>query len=67
MDYQNVIEQARSCIGPYCRACPVCDGRACKNTMPGPGAKGMGMWRSEISRSGRKSGSTWIPSVRNSP
>ena len=42
MDYQNVIEQARSCIGPYCRACPVCDGRACKNTMPGPGAKGIG-------------------------
>ena len=39
MDYQNVIEQARSCIGPYCRACPVCDGRACKNTMPGPGSK----------------------------
>ena len=42
MEYQNVIEQARGCIGPYCKACAVCDGRACKNTMPGPGAKGIG-------------------------
>ena len=37
MDYQKVIEQARTCIGPYCKACAVCNGRACKNTMPGPG------------------------------
>ena len=36
MDYQKVIEQARTCIGPYCKACAVCNGRACKNTMPGP-------------------------------
>lgn len=42
MEYQKVIEQARGCIGPYCKACAVCDGRACKNTMPGPGAKGIG-------------------------
>ena len=42
MDYQKVIEQARTCIGPYCKACAVCNGRACKNTMPGPGAKGIG-------------------------
>lgn len=42
MDYQQVIENARGCIGPYCKACPVCNGAACKNTMPGPGAKGTG-------------------------
>ena len=22
--------------------CPICDGRACGNTIPGPGAKGIG-------------------------
>ena len=42
MTYQEVLEQARTCSGPYCKACPVCNGRACKNTMPGPGAKGTG-------------------------
>lgn len=42
MTYQEVIQAARECSGPYCKACPVCNGRACKNTMPGPGAKGSG-------------------------
>lgn len=42
MTYAEVLEHARGCIGPYCKACPVCNGRACKNTMPGPGAKGSG-------------------------
>lgn len=42
MNYQEVLEQAKSCIGKYCRACSVCNGRACKNQVPGPGAKGMG-------------------------
>lgn len=42
MTYQEVLENARACSGPYCKACPVCNGRACKNTMPGPGAKGSG-------------------------
>lgn len=42
MTYQQVLEAARTCSGPYCKACPVCNGRACKNTMPGPGAKGSG-------------------------
>lgn len=42
MTYQEVVEQARTCIGDYCKACPVCNGRACKNQMPGPGAKGVG-------------------------
>ena len=42
MDYKEVIIKARDCIGPYCKACPVCNGAACRNTMPGPGAKGIG-------------------------
>jgi len=42
MNYQQVLEAARGCIGPYCKACNVCNGRACRNQMPGPGAKGVG-------------------------
>ena len=42
MTYEEVLEQARTCIGEYCKACPVCDGRACSNKVPGPGAKGTG-------------------------
>ena len=42
MTYPEVLAAARDCIGPYCKACPVCNGRACGNTVPGPGAKGPG-------------------------
>ena len=42
MTYQEVLENARTCSGPHCKACPVCNGRACSNIMPGPGAKGSG-------------------------
>ena len=42
MNYQDVLTEARSVIGKYCKACPVCNGRACGNQMPGPGAKGSG-------------------------
>lgn len=42
MTYQEVLENARTCIGPYCKACPVCNGRACGKQLPGPGSKGMG-------------------------
>ena len=42
MEYSEVIQNARRCIGPYCKACNVCNGVVCKNTMPGPGAKGVG-------------------------
>lgn len=42
MNYQEILQQARTCIGPYCKACPVCNGLVCKNTIPGPGAKGSG-------------------------
>ena len=39
MNYNEVLENARGCIGPYCKACPVCNGKACGNAMPGPGCK----------------------------
>ena len=42
MTYEEVMKQAKGEVGPYCRVCPVCDGRACKNQIPGPGAKGIG-------------------------
>lgn len=42
MTYQQVLEQARQCSGPYCKVCPVCNGKACGASMPGPGAKGTG-------------------------
>jgi 4-hydroxymandelate oxidase len=42
MDYREVLARARSNMGPLCKSCPVCDGRACGNAIPGPGAKGTG-------------------------
>ena len=42
MTYQEVLENARVCIGSYCKACNICNGRACRNQIPGPGAKGVG-------------------------
>ena len=42
MTYQEILTNARGCIGPYCKACPVCNGRACGSAVPGPGAKGSG-------------------------
>ena len=42
MNYQEVINEAKTCMGAYCKVCPACNGRACKNQMPGPGAKGVG-------------------------
>ena len=42
MTYSEVLANARECIGKYCKACPVCNGVACKNQIPGPGAKGVG-------------------------
>ena len=42
MNYSECIENARPRIGKYCKACPECNGRACKNQMPGPGSKGIG-------------------------
>lgn len=42
MNYQEILENARTCMGPYCKACSVCNGKACTSQMPGPGAKGTG-------------------------
>ena len=42
MNFSEVIAKAKECIGDKCHACPVCNGRACRNVMPGPGAKGVG-------------------------
>lgn len=41
MNYTECIENARPRLGKYCKACPECNGRACKNQMPGPGSKGV--------------------------
>ena len=42
MDWNEVVTAARPLVGEHCKACPVCDGRGCKNRIPGPGAKGSG-------------------------
>ena len=42
MTYQEILAAARECNGPYCKACEVCSGMGCRNTIPGPGAKGSG-------------------------
>ena len=43
MNYKELMEKSREVMGTkLCKSCPVCDGRACRNTMPGPGAKGIG-------------------------
>lgn len=43
MTYTDVIKEARVAMGgKLCKACDVCNGRACRNMIPGPGAKGLG-------------------------
>ncbi|MEE3420058.1 MAG: alpha-hydroxy-acid oxidizing protein [Lachnospiraceae bacterium] len=42
MTYQEMLENARTCMGSYCKACTECNGKVCKNQVPGPGAKGIG-------------------------
>ena len=43
MNYMELMEKSREVMGTkLCKSCPVCDGKACRNTMPGPGAKGIG-------------------------
>ncbi len=42
MTYSELLVESRKFIGDKCKACPVCNGMACKNTIPGPGAKGSG-------------------------
>lgn len=42
ISYKEILENAKKNIGPYCKACAECNGKACKNQIPGPGAKGVG-------------------------
>ncbi|NMC32313.1 MAG: alpha-hydroxy-acid oxidizing protein [Veillonellaceae bacterium] len=42
MNYNEVLANARTCVGKYCKACNICNGIACRNSIPGPGAKGSG-------------------------
>ncbi len=42
MTYEEILQNARTCVGDVCKACPVCNGKACGGKMPGPGAKGSG-------------------------
>ncbi len=42
MTYQEILDRCRDQIGPFCKSCKICNGMACKNTVPGPGAKGLG-------------------------
>ena len=41
MTYQEVLANARDPKNK-CKACPVCNGKACSNHIPGPGSKGIG-------------------------
>jgi len=41
MTYQEVLANARDPKNK-CKACPVCNGKACGNNIPGPGSKGIG-------------------------
>ena len=42
MNVNELRAKSKEVIGPICKACPICDGRACSNKIPGPGAKGRG-------------------------
>ena len=42
MTWKGICDQARDHIKPNCKACLVCDGRACGNNVAGPGALGYG-------------------------
>lgn len=42
MTYETVLQKSREVMGSYCKSCPICNGKACRNQIPGPGAKGVG-------------------------
>ena len=42
MTFNEVTAAARGKLGAVCKGCDICNGKACGNKMPGPGAKGMG-------------------------
>lgn len=37
MNVNEIREKSRSVIGSYCKSCPICNGKACSNKIPGPG------------------------------
>ena len=39
MEYKEICDTARKIFDGHCTVCPVCDGRACGNRVPGPGCK----------------------------
>lgn len=39
MTYQEIHDAAAGQLGPHCFNCPVCNGKACGTSMPGPGSK----------------------------
>ena len=55
MTYPEVLANARECIGKYCKACPVCNGVACKNQIPGPVPRAWAIRPSAIIISGPRS------------
>ncbi len=42
MTYEEIWEKAREVMAPNCKACPVCDGKACRGKIPGVGGIGSG-------------------------
>lgn len=42
MTYEEILKKSRENMNDLCKSCPVCNGKACRNTIPGPGAKGSG-------------------------
>ncbi len=42
MTYQEMLTAAKEKFEGKCNACPVCNGKACGNRIPGPGSKGLG-------------------------
>ena len=42
MTYEEYLEKSKGLMGKVCKSCPICNGRACGNKIPGPGAKGTG-------------------------
>ena len=69
MTYQEVLDQARTCVGPYCKACPVCNGLGCRNAIPGKDEKGISCLRQRRragikNRDGQPDSGNWFQSGR---
>lgn len=43
MDYKEINDNARKIFDGHCKVCPVCNGKACGNNVPGPGCKAPGL------------------------